>query len=291
MCQAVEHGRAADDRWHLRRDGSRFWATGMMTPLFDTTGELRGFLKILRDSTAARTAQEQQNVLQGELNHRVKNTLAVVQAVAAQTLRHAGVPAGLQSALLARLSALARSHDLLTRNDWQGASLPEILGQPLAPHAATAGEGRIALSGPPVLLPPGAVVTVNLAVHELATNAAKHGALSRPGGTVTLTWCLEGGGLRLRWEESGGPPIAGPPTRRGFGSRLIEATVQTQLGGAVERDWEPGGLVCEIVVPLARAVAAEAPPGDVAPIGGRAEISALSGREAASPVCQTAISP
>ncbi|WP_207538844.1 sensor histidine kinase [Sabulicella rubraurantiaca] len=258
MCSAVEVGRAEDNRWHLRQDGSRFWAVGVMTPLFDHDGQLRGFLKILRDCTAERAAEEKRKVLQAELNHRVKNTLAVVQAVVAQTLRNATMPEELQEALTSRLTALARSHDLLTRNDWGGAPLAEILGQTLAPHAATAGEGRIVLSGPPVLLPAGAVVTLNLAFHELATNAAKYGALSVPEGRVEVSWGLmrpEPGApplVDLTWRERGGPAVR-PPSRRGFGSRLIETVLAREFKAEVRLDFPPDGVECGIRLPLTTA--------------------------------------
>lgn len=268
MCRAAEHGRAADERWHRRRDGSRLWASGVMMPLLDCSeqapnGALRGFLKILRDCTKARADEERRQVLLGELNHRVRNTLAVVQAVASQTLRHAVVPAEVQSALLARLAALARSHDLLTRSGWEGAPLPEVVGQTLAPHAAAAGEGRIAVTGPPVLLPSAAVVTVNLAFHELATNAAKHGALSVPEGRVEVGWTLDRSqrgappAVEIVWRERGGPPVR-PPERRGFGSRLIEGGLAREFGAAVRLDFAPEGVECRIRLPLLAAKAAEA---------------------------------
>lgn len=255
MCGAVEHGRAEDDRWHLRKDGSRIWASGVMMPLLDGEGRLRGFLKILRDRTAARLAEERRQVLLNELNHRVKNTLAVVQSIATQTLRHAGVPAEVRSVLLARLAALARSHDLLMRGEWQGASLLEVVGQTLAAHAAAAGEGRITTSGPPVRLPPGAVVTANLAFHELATNAAKYGALSTPEGRVEVAWTLghaEGDGPRvveILWRERGGPSVR-PPERRGFGSQLLERALSRESGAEVALDFAPEGVECRIRLPL-----------------------------------------
>jgi two-component sensor histidine kinase len=127
-----------------------------------------------------------------------------------------------------------------------------------------------------------------MVLHELATNAAKHGALNRPEGTVKLRWWMEGSGLSLRWEETGGQPIAAPPVRRGFGSRLIEATVRSQLGGSVEKRWEPGGLICTIVVPLARAVATEALPGDMTPLSRHKGANAVPRREYTAPLERSA---
>ena len=180
-------------------------------------------------------------------------------------LTRAEDPAAYARAVEARIAAIARAHTLLAEQGWASTDLRALVAAELAPYGATS----VSLSGPEVPIAHTAAQPIGMALHELATNAAKHGALSRPGGTVTLRWWLAGGALRLRWEECGGPPIAGPPTRRGFGSRLIEATAQAQLGGTVEKRWEPDGLVCEIALPLARVVAAETPPGDVAPTGGR----------------------
>ena len=138
----------------------------------------------------------------------------------------------------------------------------------MAPYAAARRPGHgppaVFLEGPPVPLAPAAVQPFAMVLHELATNAAKHGALSAPGGRLEVRWRAgrmagDDGLLRLRWAETGGPPLAGPPTRRGFGTRVIEATVRGQLGGAVERRWEPSGLVVEVAVPLARATAVAGP--------------------------------
>jgi PAS domain S-box-containing protein len=258
MCAAVEHGHAADNRWHLRKDGSRFWAAGVMTPLLDGDGELRGFLKILRDCTASHEAEERKKVLLEELNHRVKNTLAVVQSVAAQTLRGAEVPREVQSSLMSRLAALARSHDLLTRNEWDGASLQDAIGLVLAPHAPVAGAARITLAGPAVRLPPSAVPTVNLALHELATNALKYGALSVPEGRIDVVWTIlprqpkEEPVVEIAWRERGGPPVR-PPPRRGFGSRLIENGLAHEFGTQVVLNFAPQGVECCIRLPLAGA--------------------------------------
>jgi two-component sensor histidine kinase len=193
-------------------------------------------------------------MLLDELNHRVKNTLAVVQAVALQTLRHSGTPAEVQSALMARLTALARSHDLLRQGEWEGASLPEIVGQSLAPYAAAVGEGRVVMTGPPVRLPSSAVLTANLAFHELATNAAKHGSLSVPEGRVEVGWAIDGrqgeaSAVEIVWRECGGPPVR-PPERRGFGSRLIESGLAREFGAEVQLDFAPEGVECHIRLPL-----------------------------------------
>jgi hypothetical protein len=157
-------------------------------------------------------------------------------------------------------------HSLLAEGGWSGADLRAVAERELAPYAPARGsEGpapspAVSLDGPPVRLAAAAVQPLAMVLHELATNAAKHGALSAPGGRVEVRWRAgrrgeDDGMLRLRWTETGGPPVLAVPARRGFGTRVVEATVRGQLGGAVERRWEPSGLVVEVTVPLARLVA------------------------------------
>ena len=255
MCGALEEGRADDERWHLRKDGTPFWASGQMMPLRDAGGEVRGFLKILRDQTERRQGEERRELLLRELNHRVKNTLAVVQAVAAQTLRHAQASPALRTAFGGRLMALARSHDSLARGGWEGALLAEAVEQTLAPHAGD-GAGRVSASGPPLRLAASTVVTLNLTLHELATNAAKYGALSVPSGQVEVAWTLERRRRRGRppmveitWRERGGPPVR-PPEHRGFGTQLLERGLTREAGGEVRLDFAPEGVECRIRLPL-----------------------------------------
>lgn len=250
LCRALEDGRALNERWHLRRDGSRFWASGFMMPLLNGNGRPEGFLNVFRDNTAARTEEERRALLLAEMGHRVKNVLATAQAVAAQTLRQVGVPAAVQEALLRRLMALADSHDLLVRGGWEGAALDEIVERALMPY----GSGRVVVTGPPARLAAGTVEMLNLAFHELATNAAKHGALSVPDGRVEVFWSLRRNGKRARlveidWRERGGPPVT-PPERRGFGSRLLERGLAQKFGGTVKLDFHPEGLECRICLPV-----------------------------------------
>lgn len=213
MLRAAQDGHAKDERWHLRADGSRFWAVGTLMPLRGGAGELQGFLKILRDHTDRHRDDERRTLLTDELAHRIKNTLAAVQAVAAQTLRDADISPALQATLVDRLKALGRAHDMLVRNGWQGALLDDVLRQTLAPYTGTGGAVRLQAGGPPVRLRPEMTVTLNLALHELATNAAKYGALSAPGGHVEVTWELErpregAPAAVILWHERGG--AAGP---------------------------------------------------------------------------------
>jgi two-component sensor histidine kinase len=174
-------------------------------------------------------------------------------------------PAAFAAAVEGRVGALARAQVLLADTGWRGAELRAVAEAALAPFlphvvGGAMPEGgddgaappRAELAGPAVRLAAAATQPLSLALHELATNAAKYGALSAGGGRVALAWEVTDGALRLRWRETGGPPVAAPPARRGFGTRVLEATLRDQLGGRIERRWETGGLVCDLEVPLAR---------------------------------------
>ncbi len=281
--QALAEGRAADERWHVRRDGSRFWGEGLMMPLRGDAaangGEGAGFLKILRDRTERRRADERQALLVGELNHRVKNTLALALAIVDQTWRAtAGEDAAgpgdrdhrFHESLRARLRALARAHDLLFRDDWEGADLADVVAAAATAHggatgarghgeASSPGAAAISAAGPPVRLAAEAAVALAMAFHELATNAAKYGALSVPGGRVGVAWgpTADGRSLDLSWAEEGGPPVEAPPppTRRGFGTGLLERGLARQLGGEVALEFPRQGLRCRVRLPLSERIA------------------------------------
>jgi two-component sensor histidine kinase len=189
-------------------------------------------------------AQKQQSLLIRELHHRVKNTLATVQAVVGATARSASSIDDFYHAFVGRIISLANTHTLLTEAVWQTASLREIMEKELKPYNDARG-GRIVLNGPAVDLPSEAAVPIGMAIHELSTNAAKYGALSAKGGQVIVSWDAqpadEGIRLKLLWEERGGPPVS-PPTRQGFGSRLLHRVLATQLNAKVETDFDPEGL-------------------------------------------------
>lgn len=200
------------------------------------------------DLTERKQAEQRQKVLVEELNHRVKNTLATVSAIAAQTLRTTESPEAFEEAFLGRLIALSKTHNLLNRTFWTGVSLRALVEDELAPFAG--GEGRVGLSGADVILGPIAAVTLGMAFHELAVNAAKYGAFSAPGGGVQVSWRPCGAGrLRLEWLETGGPPVS-PPLRRGFGSRMIERALAAELRGQVQLDFQPQGLRCTMDMAL-----------------------------------------
>lgn len=216
----------------------------------DRDGQIVGLHAIARDITERHASDQRQALLIHELNHRVKNTLALVQGLAMQSFRPGRTPAQQQAAFEARLGALAVAHDLLTSEKWEGATFGA-----LARSAVEAvGGARIALSGPEVLLSPKAAVSVVMAFHELATNAVKYGALSEADGRVTLEWGTEDGRLKVAWRELGGPPAA-QPKRRGFGLKLIQRALATDLGGEVAVTFTETGLTCLIDAPL------PAPPG------------------------------
>jgi PAS domain S-box-containing protein len=246
IAKATAEGRAENERWHVRKDGSRFWGSGLLLPL--RGGLSPGYLKIMRDRTEQQEAMQRQGILLRELEHRVKNTLAMIQSMARQTSTRTTDLAAFLPTFAGRLHALAAAHDLLTASGWQGTSLAALVRTALAPHDDHGGPRiRAALDD----LPVGPAVAQNLvlALHELATNAARHGALSGPDGSVAIEGRAEGDKLVLVWRESGGPPAA-PPGRRGFGTTLLEHLIAYQHGGQVDLDWRPEGLACTLRLPL-----------------------------------------
>jgi len=209
------------------------------------------------DVTDQKQLEEQRQLLIDELNHRVRNTLTVVQGMAYQTFRGTEVHARPLAAFNARLHALAGAHTALSRSNWDGAEMTEVVREGLA----ICGEdiARVKRSGLAIRLRPTAAVSLVLVLHELATNAVKYGALSNHAGRVSVAWNLaEDDWLVLTWQEHGGPPVA-PPTRTGFGSRLITSSVTRQLQGKVDLDFDAEGLVCRLAFPLRPARASGVP--------------------------------
>jgi PAS domain S-box-containing protein len=228
----------------IRPDGSVRWslAAGHLTRGGD--GAPLQFAGVDLDISERKAAEERQQVLVGELDHRAKNLLAVVQSVL--HLTRATSTADFVAAVEGRIKALSRTHGLLSESRWRGVELGRLVAEELAPFRRP---GRqIDALGPIISLRPGSAQSLALALHELVTNAAKYGALSVPEGGLTLTWTVEEGKLVLRWTESGGPPVA-PPTRRGFGTKVIGASVEQQLGGTAELDWRESGLSCRLSIP------------------------------------------
>ncbi|RZJ47187.1 MAG: PAS domain-containing protein [Brevundimonas sp.] len=219
-------------------------------PIRDGAGKVAGIFVQGHDVTENILAAERQKLMIDELNHRVKNTLATVQSIAMQTARSHADPRTFAESFQARLLAVSHTHDLLTRSHWEGADLRAILEHETEAH----GPQRISLNGAPVALGPAAALSLGMIFHELATNAAKYGALSNPDGRVMVDWAvadLTRPVLHLTWRELDGPPVA-EPTRRGFGSRLIERNVRHDLAGEVKVDYATSGFTAEFMVPLDR---------------------------------------
>ena len=226
------------------------WLDFIYQPIRDDAGAVVGIFVQGHDVTETVLAAERQKLMIDELNHRVKNTLATVQSIAMQTARFHADPTTFAEGFQARLLALSHTHDLLTRTHWEGADLGDILRHETEAH----GSSRVSATGPRVALPPAAALSLGMVFHELATNAAKYGALSAPDGRVLVDWSLADQTrrrLRLLWREVGGPPVS-PPERRGFGSRLIERNVRHDLAGEVELDYAGDGLAATFSIPLDR---------------------------------------
>ncbi|MBN9025491.1 MAG: PAS domain S-box protein [Rhizobiales bacterium] len=228
------------------KDGRLIDVSLTVSPIRDEHGRIVGASKIARDITERKAAERLQHVLMGELQHRVKNVLATVQAIARQTFGRA--EGGATDTFFARLTSLAHAHDLLTRENWNGAELSAVVADIIAPYRPEQFEA----AGPSLRLPPRSVLTVSLAMHELATNAAKYGALSVPQGRVEVRWALrpdDPSHFELHWRESGGPAVT-PPLHKGFGTRLIQQALAAELRGEVQVIYEADGVVCRVHAPV-----------------------------------------
>jgi PAS domain S-box-containing protein len=243
--RATRDGRAEHESFARRADGSRVWVGGVTMPLRDADGADRGFLVIATDRSEARRQEEARKLLVDELNHRVKNSLAIVQALARQSFRRNPATADAGLAFEARLAALAQAHHVLTRKNWEAADLADLVADVTRAHDAA---GRLTGEGPPVRLDPETSVTLAMVLHELATNARKYGALANETGTIAVRWARESEGfVRLSWTEAGGPPVA-PPAARGFGSRLIARAFPGPE--AADLDFAPEGVRCRLMLPV-----------------------------------------
>ncbi|HLL39589.1 MAG TPA: HWE histidine kinase domain-containing protein [Rubrobacteraceae bacterium] len=212
-----------------------------------------------REIAERREAEKHRELLINELNHRVKNTLATVQSIAAQSLRTSAVEAEVRSRIDARLIALSDAHNLLTEHNWEGATLNRVVEMALRPHRSDRYE-RFEVHGPEIHLSPKTALAIAMGLHELATNAIKYGALSNEAGQVRLRWEVDPpqGEQRLHmvWSETGGPPVT-LPSRKGFGTRLIERGLAAELGGSVQLAYPTSGVVCTIDTPLPAVTARE----------------------------------
>jgi len=233
----------------VRKDGTPVNVSLTVSPMYDAAGRVIGASKIARDITERKRAEERQKALVDELNHRVKNTLATVQALAAQTIRGEGLSKEILDVFNARLLALSKAHDQLSREAWQHADLRSVIASVFAPYESS----RVSLEGENVLVAPKVALTLTMVLHELATNAAKYGALSVPEGTLALTWHVasdsESRRLFLNWQEANGPPVA-EPKRRGFGTRLIDRAISGEMEGRSVLQFTPTGVRCHMEIPL-----------------------------------------
>lgn len=232
----------------VSKDGRRLHISLTVSPVRDQSGRVVGASKIARDITERKRNEEMQALLVNELNHRVKNSLATVQAIANQTLRHSASREDFVSSFNRRIQALARAHGILLRQKLQSASLADLVREQVQLDGF---DRRITCEGPPVELDPDAALQLGLVLHELSSNARKYGALSVPDGRVSVRWEMttdNGRRLLLRWRESGGPRV-NPPISRGFGSQLIEKGLAAH-GGQVELTFQPEGARCDIAIPL-----------------------------------------
>ena len=246
-------GKCEPEIRYKRKDGSQFWVSMFVSPVCDDEDAVVQQFVSLVDLTAHREDNERSKKLIDELNHRVKNTLATVQAIVVQALRRPAEPIAIREAIESRLMALSRSHDLLTSTNWAGSGLHDLVDVALQPFEVVAGRAeRFTVTGENIHLSPKITLSLAIALHELATNAVKYGAFSNELGTIAIEWSLvrhvEGDRLILHWRERGGPPVA-MPTRKGFGSWVLDRGLAHELGGQVTTQFAPAGFVCTIDMP------------------------------------------
>lgn len=216
--------------------GDYRWLETEARPRFSAGGDFLGMIGVNKDMTERET-------LLAELNHRVKNTLSLVQGIAYQTFRHADP--SLRKAFDSRLVALSLAHNLLTRNNWGSTSLPQLLNEIIS---ILAQNSRVRMAGPGVVASPQKALALSMAFHEVLTNAIKYGALSNEAGSVDIAWSIDIAAarrLQIVWTETGGPPVL-RPERVGFGTLLLEKTLSKDLGGEVQLEFKPEGLICAI---------------------------------------------
>jgi len=235
------------DARRLRKDGSVVEVILCLAPLHNRDGSLTGYAAITQDITERKAQEKTRQLLVDELNHRVKNTLAMVQSIARLTLRQTKSPEDFAQSFTGRIQALAGAHDVLTASSWHGADIASLVRDQLI--LGDTNEGRFSSSGPCIKFDPQTAVSLSLVLHELGTNASKYGALSA-GGTVDLRWEIAENGtvVKLRWQERDGPKVT-EPTRRGFGTFIIEQSLNS-LDGEANIRFEPPGLICDMWLPI-----------------------------------------
>ena len=238
---------------YRRKDDSIFWGTIFISPVRNEAGEIVQHFASFMDTTRHKKEEDRLRFLLDELNHRTQNTLATVLAIARQTLGGI-VDNKIVDVFQGRILALSKAQSLLGRTSWDRVGLHHVLDRILDPFGLhDQRKDRFSLEGADVRLQPKATLSLAMVFHELATNSGKYGALSVDAGQIAITWDVEatadGQRMSLLWKESGGPPVA-PPTRKGFGSRLIERGLAQELNGEVRLEYDPSGVSCEIAMPL-----------------------------------------
>jgi PAS domain S-box-containing protein len=250
LAKVVEHfsngSKAYETEFRVRRpNGEVRWCIGTAAASVDGNDRVIRVSGVTIDITERKRAEQRQSLLSREVDHRGKNALALVQSIV--RLTRAESIRDYSKAVEGRIAALARVHTILSLSSWESAELSGLVAEELAPFATR--EARISAVGPKVRLTPATAQTLALALHELATNAAKYGALSSLHGRVNLTWQQAADQLELEWQEDGGPVVQ-VPAARGFGTRSVIASIESQLGGRAQFDWRPAGLCCRLSVPL-----------------------------------------
>jgi PAS domain S-box-containing protein len=247
MAQFTKGARSHEAEFRINRpDGETRWCVGTAAATLDKEGRVVRVSGVTVDITERKRAEERQNLLTREVDHRAKNALALAQSIV--RLTRAGDVKAYVQAVEGRINALARVHTILSLSSWQGAEIKKLIVEELAPYSVG---GQIKICGSEVQLEPATAQTLALALHELVTNSAKYGALSSLSGQLSVMWQVEADNLVLSWEETGGPLVREPESR-GFGTRSLMASIESQLGGQALFDWRSEGLVCRLSVPLAQ---------------------------------------
>lgn len=236
-----------DEMRYRRGDGRIIHLLGHAAPIVGSSGKAEIAVVTLQDITDRKKAEQHQRLLIDELSHRAKNLLAIIQSVAQQSFKNGSDPSTMVSSFEGRLGALAAAHGILTRQRWEAAPIRQIICDTIM--AVKADDHRLKLDGPDLLVPPKTGVSLAMAIHELTTNAVKYGSFSNEAGSVTVSWQVENGRLKLEWRERGGPVVS-TPSRRGFGSRMIERGLAAELGGEVTISFEADGVVCRVDAPF-----------------------------------------
>jgi len=251
---SLETGEPYEIEYRLRHHSGEYrWALGRALPVRDRDGTIVRWIGTCTDIDAAKRAAEDNELLSRELSHRIKNIFAVISGLIGLSSRNAPEVRPFAKSLQDRIAALGRAHEFArphserSRPELGGSTLHGLLGELFRPYPAF-DEDRITIAGDDVAIDDRGATPIALVFHELATNAAKYGALSTPAGRIAIDVARQGAGLVIRWRELDGPPVAGPPIHTGFGTRLAEMSIENQLGGVVRRTWSPDGLQVEIEV-------------------------------------------